>query len=87
MYDLKLNKQAFCWCTVWLVRRGPYLVEIQLLEMWNLQIIETLRKSPVKLCMYVQDCAASIHKNIFLIMFTVGNVHNIFMEHDLHLIS
>jgi len=43
---------------VWFVRIGQYLAEIQLFE--NL---ETLRKSPLKLFIYVRDCAAFTHKN------------------------
>jgi len=65
---------------------GPdNLPEIQLFE--NLESdgekrkIETLRKSPLKLSIYVRYCAA--YKNKCFIYYILVNLQNIFMEHDL----
>jgi len=65
------------------------LVEIQLLgnlEYEGAKKLKTMRKSPLKLSIYVHGCDAFTRKHICFI-FTVGNLLNIFMEHDFYLIS
>ncbi len=68
---------------------GQYLAEIQLLKIWNLRVQKNLN---------IEKIAFKVVKMKFLAMhitnqklsfdiFTVGNLQNIFMEHNLYLIS
>ncbi len=58
---------------------------------WNLRVqkkIQILRKSPLKLSkLSSYQCILLIKNVFFLNIFIVGNVHNIFMERDLYVIS
>ncbi len=65
---------------------GQHLAEIQLfdnLESEGAKKIYILRKSPLKLflAMYITNQKLSFD------IFTVGHLQNIFMEHDLYLMS
>ncbi|XDV46670.1 hypothetical protein PO909_014513, partial [Leuciscus waleckii] len=73
---------------VWFVRIGQYLVEIQLLNIWNLRVqnnrnIEKISFKVVHLCSRL--CSIHSQKHMFYI-FQVGNLQNIFMEHDLNIL-
>ncbi len=69
---------------------GQYLAEIQLFENLGsegVKKIEILRKPPLKV---VQSKFLAMHianQKLSLDIFTVCNLQNIFMEHDLYLIS
>ncbi len=74
---------------VWFVMIGQYLVEIQLFEIWNLRVQKNI---------YIEKIAFKVVQMKFLAMhityqklsfdiFTVGTLQNIFMEHDLYLMS
>ncbi len=68
---------------------GQYLSEIQLFEYLEsegakkIQIKIKLRKSPLKLFLAMHITNQKLSFDIF----TVGNLQNIFMEHDLYVIS
>ncbi len=62
---------------------GQYLAEIQLFEIWNLRVQKNLFK-------VVQMKFLAMHitnEKLSFDIFTVGNLQNIFMEHDLYLMS
>ncbi len=66
-----------------------YFAEIQLFEIWKLRVqkklnIETISFKVVQMKFLAMHITS--HKLNFEI-FTVGNLQNIFMEHDLYLIS
>ncbi len=72
--------------TVWFVRIGQYLAEIQLFENLeseglNIEKIDFKVVQMKSLPMHINNHKLSFDK------FTVGNVQNIFMEHELYLIS
>ncbi len=68
---------------------GQYLAEIQLFEIWNLRVQKNLNIEKIAfkvvqmkfLAMYITNQKLSFY------IFMVGNLPNIFMEHDLYLIS
>ncbi len=69
---------------------GQYLAKYNYLKIWNLRVqkkIYILRKSPFKV---VQIKFLAMHKTyqkVSFDIFTVGNLLNVLMEHDLYLIS
>ncbi len=69
---------------------GQYLAEIQLFENLESEGCKTniyIEKSPLKLSkLSILQCILLI-KNLVLIYSRVGHLLNIFMEHDLYLIS
>ncbi len=68
------------------VRIGQYLAEIQLFKNLRVQKIQNIEKIAFKV---VQMKVLAMHitnKNWSFDIFTVRNVVNIFMEHDLYLI-
>ncbi len=60
---------------------GQYLAEIQLFENQNIEKIIFKVIQIMFLAMHITNQKLSFD------IFTVGNLQNIFMEHDLHLIS
>ncbi len=75
---------------VWFVRIEQYLAEIQLFENLRVQKNQNIENIAFKvvqikfLAMHITNQKISfIYRNIF----TVGNLQNIFMEHDLYLMS
>ncbi len=66
---------------IWYVMIGQYLSEIQLLWIWNLNIEKiTFKVVQMKfLAMHITK------QKLRFDIFTVGNLQNIFMEHDLYL--
>ncbi len=60
---------------------GQYLAEIQLFENLNIEKIIFKVIQIMFLAMHITNQKLSFD------IFTVGNLQNIFMEHDLHLIS
>ncbi len=68
---------------------GQYLAEIQLLKIWNLrkQKNRYIEKIAFK-AVYMKFLAMHItNQKLSFNIFTLGNIQNIFMEHDLYLIS
>jgi len=59
-----------------------YLTEIHLFENLKSEGVCIICRSPLKLSIYVSDCAAFTHKNKCFIYLL-----NIFMEDDLYLLS
>ncbi len=95
-FEIKIYTSPESWINmlssdVWFVRIGQYLAEIQIFENLNLRVqkkkINILRKIAFKvvqmkfLAMHITKQKLSFH------IFTVRNLQNIFMEHDLYLIS
>ncbi len=74
---------------VWFVRIGQYLAEIQLFE--NLESEGAKKNLNIeKITFVVQMKFLAMHitnKKLSFDIFAVGHLHNIFMEHDLYLIS
>ncbi len=75
---------------VWFVMIGQYLVEIQLFE--NLEFEGAKKKFNIEKIIFkvVQIKFLAMHitnQKLSFDIFTVGNLQNIFMEHDLYLIS
>ncbi len=69
---------------VWFVRIGQYLAEI-----WNLRVQKNLNIEKIAFKV-VQIKFLAMHitnQKLSFDIFTVGNLQNIFMEHDLYLIS
>ncbi len=66
---------------IWYVMLGQYLSELQLLWIWNLNIEKiTFKVVQMKfLAMHITN------QKLRFDIFTVGNLQNIFMEHDLYL--
>ncbi len=68
---------------------GQYLAEIQLFEIWNLRVQKNLNIEKIAfkvvqmkfLAMHITNPKLSFY------IFTVGNLENIFMEHDRYLMS
>ncbi len=86
-YESRINKLSI---DVWFVRIGPYLAEIQLFEY--------LESEGAKKNLNIEKIAFKVVQMKFLAMhitnqklsfdvFTLINLQNIFMEHDLYLIS
>ncbi len=74
---------------VWFVRIGQYLAEIQLFENLECEVQKNqdIEKIAFKV---VQMNSLALHitnQKLSFYIFTVGNLQNIFMEHDLYLIS
>ncbi len=79
----------------WFVRIGQYLAEIQLFE--NLQSegakkffflnILNIEKIPYKVVQIKFLAMHITNRKLCFDIFTVGNLQNIFMEHDLYLVS
>ncbi len=68
---------------------GQYLAEIQLFENLESEGAKNLNNEKITLKV-VQMKSLSMHvtnKKLCFDIFTVGNLQNIFMEHDLYLIS
>ncbi len=74
---------------IWFVGIGQYLTEIQLFE--NLKSegvkVKILREIPFKVVQMKPLAMHSTNQKIHLYIFMVGHLLNIFMEHDLYLIS
>ncbi len=74
---------------VWFVRIGQYLTEIQLFE--NLESEGAKNPNIEKIAFKViQIKSLAMHitnQKLSFYIFTVGNLLNIFMEHDLYLMS
>ncbi len=71
------------------VRKGQYLAEIQLFENWNLRVQKKLNIEKIAFKV-VQMKFSAMHitnQKLSFYIFTVGNLQNVFMEHDLYLIS
>ncbi len=88
----KLNKYAFHWCMVCL-DRTPTLDRIwpryNYLKIWNLRVQKNLNIEKITFKV-VQMNSLAMHITNQKLRFdicTVGNLQNIFMEHDLYLIS
>ncbi len=70
-------------------RIGQYLAEIQLLKIWNLRVQKNLNIEKIAFKV-VQMKSLAMHitnQKLSFDIFTEGNLHNIFIEHDLYLIS
>ncbi len=68
---------------------GQYLAEIQLFEIWNLRVQKNLNIEKIAF-KFVQMKFLAMHitnEKLSFDIFTVGNLQNIFMEHDLYLMS
>ncbi len=65
---------------VWFVRTGQCLVEIQLFENLESEGAKKIKIVLKFLAMHI------INQKLRFDIFTVGNLQNIFMEHDLYLI-
>ncbi len=62
---------------------GQYLSEIQLFEIWNLRMQKNLNIEKIK----IKFLAITItNQKLRFDIFTVRNVLNIFMEHDLNIL-
>ncbi len=71
------------------VRIGQYVAEIQLFEIWNLRVQKNLNIEKIAF-KAVQMKSLAMHitnQKLSFDIFTLGNLQNIFMEHDLYLIS
>ncbi len=71
------------------VRIGQYFGEIQLFEIWNLRVQKNLNIEKI-IFKVVQMKFLAMHitnQKLSFDIFTVGNLQNIFMEHDLYLMS
>ncbi len=69
---------------------GQYLAEIQLfenLESEDAKTIKILRKSPLNLVQIKSVAMDITNQKLSFEIFTVGHLQNIFMEHDLYVIS
>ncbi len=72
---------------VWFVMIGQYLAEIQLFEIWNLRMQKNLNIQKI-IFKVIQMKFLAMHitnQKLSFNIFTVGNVQNIFMEHDLNI--
>ncbi len=68
---------------------GQYLAEIRLFEIWNLRVQKNLNIEKITFN-FVQMKFLAMHitnQKLSFDIFTVGNLQNIFMEHDLYLMS
>ncbi len=66
---------------------GQYLAEIQLFEIWNLRVKKNIEKIAFK-DVQMEFLALHITKQkLSFDQFKVGHLQNIFMEHDLYLMS
>ncbi len=74
---------------VWFVRIGQYLAEIQLFEIWNLRVPKNpnIEKIAFKVGQMKFLAMHITNQKLSFYIFTVGHLQNIFMEHDLYLIS
>ncbi len=77
---------------VWFVRIGQYLAEIQLFENLKSESAKNKNKKNIEKIAFkvFQMKSLAMHitnKKISLGIFMVGNLQNIFMEHDLYVIS
>ncbi len=92
-YEIEMYTSSESWINklsidVWFVRIGQYLAEIQLLKsrIWGAKNLN-IEKIAFK---FVQMKFLAMHitnQKLRFDIFTVGNLQNIFMEHDLYLIS
>ncbi len=67
---------------------GQYLAEIQLLKIWNLRVQKYLNIEKITLKLFKWSFLAMhiTNQKLSFDIFTVRNLQNIFMEHDLYLI-
>ncbi len=68
---------------------GQYLAEIQLLKIWNLRVQKNVNIEKITFKV-VQMKFLAMHitnQKLSFDIFTLGNSLNIFMEHDLYVIS
>ncbi len=75
---------------VWFVRIGQYLAEIQLFEKLESEGAKKNRNIEKIAFKVVQIKFLAMHitnQKLSFDIFTVGNLQNIFMEHDLYLMS
>ncbi len=71
---------------MWFVRIGQYLAEIQLayLKIWNLRVKKNKNEKIAFKVVQMKSLAMHItNQKLSFDIFTVGNLQNIFMEHDL----
>ncbi len=68
---------------------GQYLAEIQHLKIWNLRVQknQNIEKIAFKVVQIKFLAMHITNQKLSFDIFTVGNLQNIFMEHDLYLIS
>ncbi len=73
---------------VWFVMIGQYLAEIQLFQIWNLRLQknQNIEKVTFKAVQMKYLATHIKEQKLSFDIFTVGNLQNIFMEHDLYLI-
>ncbi len=72
-----------------IVMIGQYLAEIQLFKIWNLRAQKNLNTEKIAFKdVHIKFLAMHItNKKLSFNIFTVRNIQNIFMEHDLFSIS
>ncbi len=69
---------------VWFVRIGQY----NYLKIWNLRVPKNLNIEKIAFkTVQIKSLAMHITQKLSFDIFTVGHLLNIFMEHDLYLIS
>ncbi len=85
--ESRINKLSI---DVWFVRIGQYLVvfKYNYLNIWNLRVQKNLNIEKIAFKVIQKSVAMHItNQNLSFDIFTVGNLENNFMEHDLYLIS
>ncbi len=92
--SLKCSVESESWINklsidVWFVRIGQYLLRYNYLKIWNLRVQKNLNIEKLAFKIVKMKCLAMhiTKQEISFDIFTVRNVQNIFMEHDLYLVS
>ncbi len=86
-YESWINKLSV---NIRFVRIDQYLADMQLFENLNLRVQKTNQNIENIALKVVQTKSSAMHitnKKLSFDIFTIGNVQNMFMEHDLYLIS
>ncbi len=87
-FEIEINTSSESWINkLSIVRIGQYLAEIQLF--YNLRVQKNLNIEKITFKI-VQMKSLAMHitnQKLCFDIFTVGNLQNIFMEHDIYLIS
>ncbi len=82
--DYRINKLSI---DVWFVRIGQYLAEMKLFEYLESEKNKKIEKISFKVVQIKFLAMHITNQKLCLDIFTVGNLHNIFMEYALYLIS
>ncbi len=85
----RTTKQVENFIDIWFVRIAQYLAEIQLFENLESEVQKNLNIEKIAFKVVQMEFLAMhiTNQKLSFDIFTVGNLQNIFIEHDLYLIS